>query len=171
MRLRIFEIIWVANLQNGGISSVVSGLRPGRRCAAISLPKGKVKFALWVRPETLDRVTEWYQQLDCVSKSEFIEKAIQFYVSYLTAEDGGSYLPNAFLSTMKSIVAESDNRHSKMMFKQAVELAMLLNVIAATHKIDREILERLRIECIKEVRRTNGNFSLDDAVDWQEGKE
>lgn len=50
-------------------------------------------------------------------------------------------------------------------------MAMLLNVIAATHKIDRATLERLRIECVKEVKRTNGNFTLDDAVDWQEGDE
>lgn len=135
----------------------------------ISLPKGKVKFALWVRPETMDRVTEWYQQLDCISKSEFIEKAIQFYVSSLTAKDGGSFLPHAFLSTMKSIVSESTRRICNILFKLAVELAMLLNVIAATHKIDRATLERLRIECIKEVKRTNGNFTLDDAVDWQEG--
>ncbi|WP_322200750.1 hypothetical protein [Acutalibacter intestini] len=117
----------------------------------------------------MDRVTEWYQQLDCISKSEFIEKAVQFYVSHLTAEDGGSYLPHAFLSTMKSIVSESTRRICNILFKLAVELAMLMNVIAATHRIDRETLDRLRGECIKEVKKTNGSFTLDDAVEWQEG--
>ena len=58
-----------------------------------------------------------------------------------------------------------------ILFKLAVELAMLLNVIAATPKIDRATLERLRGECGREVKRTNGNFTLDDAVDWQEGEE
>lgn len=135
----------------------------------ISKPKSKYKFALYLHPETYEQVSQWYRKTDCRSKTEFIEKAIQFYVSHLQAEDGGSYLPNAFLSTMKSIVSESTRRICNILFKLAVELAMLLNVIAATHKIDREILERLRIECIKEVKRTNGNFSMDDAVDWQEG--
>ena len=116
-------------------------------------------------------MTEWYQQLDCISKSEFIEKAIQFYVSYLTAEDGGSYLPHAFLSTMKSIVSESTRRICNILFKLAVELAMLMNVIAAAHKIDRDTLDRLRGECVKEVKKTNGSFTLDDAVEWQEGNE
>lgn len=37
---------------------------------------------------------------------------------------------------MKSIVSESDNRQSKMMFKLAVELAMLMNVVAASSEID-----------------------------------
>jgi len=99
-----------------------------------------------------------------------MERAIQFYISYLTAEDGGSYLPNVFLSTMKSIVAESDNRHSKMLFKLTVELAMLMNIIAAVQNIDKAALNRLRGECVKEVRRLNGNFTFDDAVDWQEGE-
>ena len=143
----------------------------GKEVGPISKQKSKFKFALYLHPETYEQVNQWYRKTDCRSKSEFIEKAIQFYVSYLTAEDGGSYLPNAFLSTMKSIVAESDNRHSKMLFKQAVELAMLLNVVAATFKIDRDTLGRLRGECVKEVKRTNGNFTLDDAVEWQEGKE
>ena len=71
-----------------------------------------------------------------------MEKAIQFYVSYLTAADGGSYLPSAFLSTMKSIVAENGSRHSKMLFKLAVELAMLMNIIAATQDIDKATLSR-----------------------------
>lgn len=107
--------------------------------------------------------------MECRSKSEFIENAIQFYVGFLMADDGGTYLPNAFLSNMKSIVAESTNQVSRLLFKQSVELAMLMNIIAATQDIDRDTLSRLRGECVKEVKRTNGNFSFKDAVDWQKG--
>ena len=135
----------------------------------ISKPKSKFKFALYIHPETYEQVNHWYRKTDCRSKTEFIEKAVQFYVSHLTAEDGGSYLPHAFLSTMKSIVSESTRRICNILFKLAVELAMLMNVIAAAHKIDRGTLDRLRGECVKEVKRTNGNFTLDDAVEWQEG--
>ena len=135
----------------------------------ISKPKSKFKFALYLHPETYEQVNHWYRKTDCRSKTEFIEKAVQFYVSHLTAEDGGRYLPHAFLSTMKSIVSESTRRICNILFKLAVELAMLMNVIAAAHKIDRGTLDRLRGECVKEVKRTNGNFTLDDAVEWQEG--
>jgi len=124
---------------------------------------------LYLRPETYKQVNEWYRKVDCRSRTEFMERAIQFYVSYLTAEDGGSYLPTAFLSTMKSIVTENGNRQSKMLFKLAVELAMLMNIIAASQDIDKATLTRLRGECVREVQRLNGNFTLDDAVDWQEG--
>ena len=44
-----------------------------------------------------------------------------------------------------------------------------MNLIAAAQDIDRVTLERLRGECVKEVKRINGAFSFDDAVDWQKG--
>lgn len=135
----------------------------------MSQPKEKIKFALYLQPESMEQVEHWYRLIECRSKSEFIENAIQFYVGFLMADDGGTYLPNAFLSNMKSIVAESTSQIGKMLFKQSVELAMLMNIIAASQDIDRDTLSRLQGECVKEVKRTNGNFSFKDAVDWQKG--
>ena len=132
-------------------------------------PKEKEKFTLWLYPETLKKVTEIYRQNDCVSRSEFIEKALWFYIGYLTAEDKSSYLPNMFLSNMNSIVSESDSRQSKIILKLAVEMAIMMNLMAWHLDIDKTSLERLRGECIKEVKRLNGNFSFDDAVEWQKG--
>ena len=59
------------------------------------------------------------------------------------------------------------NRISRMLFKLAVELAVTMNVVAASQEIDRISLERLRGECVKEVKRLNGSFSFNDAADWQ----
>ena len=57
----------------------------------------------------------------------------------------------------------------RMLFKLCVETAMMMNVIASSQNIDRVSLDRLRGECVKEVKRTNGTFALEDAVDWQKG--
>ena len=132
-------------------------------------PKNKRKFALWLYPETFDKIGQLYTADDCRSKSEFIEKAVQFYIDHLTAEDQRSMLPNAMLSSMKSIVAESDNRISRLLFKMAVELAVTMNVVAANSDIDDITLERLKGECVKEVKRLNSNFTFRDANDWQKG--
>ena len=132
-------------------------------------PKEKEKFTLWLYPETLKKVTEIYRQNDCVSRSEFIEKALWFYIGYLTAEDKSSYLPNMFLSNMNSIVSESDSRQSKIIFKLAVEMAIMMNLMAWHLDIDKTSLERLRGECVKEVKKHNGTLTFDDAVEWQKG--
>ena len=129
----------------------------------------KRKFALWIKGSTLDMVESIYKDDNCGSRSEFIEKAIIFYIGYLTSNDNSQYLPSVVTSTLKSIVAESDNRMNRMIFKLAVELAMTMNIVASTNEIDRETLTKLRGECVKEVKRLNGSFSFDDAYDWQKG--
>ena len=104
----------------------------------------KRKFALWIKESTLDMVENIYKEDNCGSRSEFIEKAIIFYIGYLSSNDNSQYLPNILTSTLKSIVAESDNRMNRMIFKLAVELAMTMNVVAATQNIDKELLNKLR---------------------------
>ena len=128
-----------------------------------------MKFPLWAYPETLKDVEVHYKNDNCKSQSEFIEKAIIFYVGYLSSNDNSQYLPNVVTSTLKSIVAESDNRMSRLIFKLAVELAMTMNIIASSQDIDKMTLTKLRGECVKEVKRLNGSFSFDDAYDWQKG--
>lgn len=129
----------------------------------------KRKFALWVKESSIDLVKKLYRDDNCSSQSEFIEKAILFYAGYLSTEDNKSYLPNVVTSTLKGIVAESDNRQNRMMFKLAVEMAMMMNVVASMQDIDKVSLERLKGECVKEVKRLNGSFSFEDAMEWQKG--
>ena len=131
------------------------------------LPKNKKKFALWLSPQTLEEINEAYTADNCRSKSEFIEKAVKFYLAHLDAGNEGSVLPNAFLSAMKGLLSESDQRIGRLLFKLAVELAVTMNVAAASCGIDRESLERLRGECVQEVKRLNGAFSFEDAFRWQ----
>lgn len=74
-------------------------------------------------PETWEKVEELYKEAGCPRKSDFIEQAVRFYVGYMTAENKANFLPNMFLSNMRSIVRESDNRNNRMLFKLAVEIA------------------------------------------------
>ena len=72
------------------------------------------------------------------------------------------------LSTMKSIVAESENKISRTFYKVAVELAMVQNCFAYSHKdITTESLARLRQSVEDVVKSTNGMLKLEDAVEWQ----
>ena len=134
-------------------------------------PKDKRKFQLWARPGTFELVKSTYKKADCRTQSEFIEKAIQYYVGRINADNDASYLPNAFLSNMRSIVYESDHRENKLLFKLAVEMSIMMNILAFQFEIDDLSLARLRGECVKEVKRTHGMFSMEDAVKWQRSVE
>lgn len=131
--------------------------------------ENKKKFALWMYPATYEKLEAIYREDNCESRSEFIEKAVNFYIGYLTSKDKTDYLPSVVISTLKSIVAESDNRQNRMLFKLAVEVAIMQNLVASSQEVDPLSLERLRGECVKEVGRLNGTFSFEDAVNWQKG--
>lgn len=128
----------------------------------------KNKYTIWMYPETWEKVKELYKEAGCPRKSDFIEQAVRFYVGYMTAENKANFLPNMFLSNMRSIVRESDNRNNRMLFKLAVEIAMVENILANLSKYDSLSVERLRGQCIEEVKGINGMMQFEDAVDWQE---
>ena len=128
----------------------------------------KNKYTIWMYPETWEKVKELHKEAGCPRKSDFIEQAVRFYVGYMTAENKANFLPNMFLSNMRSIVRESDNRNNRMLFKLAVEIAMVENILANLSKYDPLSVERLRGQCIEEVKGINGMMQFEDAVDWQE---
>ena len=133
------------------------------------LPDKEVKrrFQLWLKPSVLYMADDLYAKDNCGSRSEFIEKAIQFYAGYLYAQQSQDYFPRVITSTLKGIMADSTNKISRILFKLAVEQAITMNVVAATCNISREQLEKLRGTCVSQVKRTNGAYSFEDAFDFQ----
>ena len=134
----------------------------------MAVPKEKERFVIYLYPETLEKIKELYRNDDCRTQSQLVEKALRFYIEHLLADDDASYLPNAMLSTMTSIVAESENKISRTFYKVAVELGMIQNAFAYSHQdITAESLARLRESVEYEVKCTNGMLTLEDAVEWQ----
>ena len=129
----------------------------------------KRRFQLWLKPSSLDLADDLYQKDNCASRSEFIEKAIQFYSGYLYSQQSQNYLPNILTSTLKGITAESTNQISRILFKLAVELAITMNVVAATCAISPDKLDQLRKNCVEMVKRSNGNYTFGDAYRRQKG--
>ena len=127
----------------------------------------KRKFALWIRPSLLEEVDSLYESDNCASRSEFMEKALRFYMGYLNCNRSQDYLAQVIPSTVKGIVDESSNRISRLLFKMAVEQAVSENILAAVCEVDPQDVTRLRGQCIEEIRKTNGLLSFDKALSWQ----
>ena len=129
----------------------------------------KRKFALWISKDTIDRAKQSYKDDNCSSASEFIEKAILFYLGYLSSQENQDYLAQVIPATVKGIVDESSNRMGRLLFKMAVEQAVISNILAAVCDVNQQELKRLRGQCVQEIRRTNGMISFENALDWQQG--
>ena len=129
----------------------------------------KRKFALWISRYTIELAKKHYKDDNCSSASEFIEKAILFYLGYLSSQENQDYLAQVIPATVKGIVDESSNRMGRLLFKMAVEQAVISNILAAVCDVNQQELKRLRGQCVQEIRRTNGMISFENALDWQQG--
>lgn len=129
--------------------------------------QNKVKFPLWTYPETLKDVEVHYKNDNCKSQSEFIEKAIKFYIGYLDEEKGVNYISPMITETVKAQIKGTEQRLARLLFKVAVELGKLSHMTAAMNDVDDETLRNLHAMCVNEVRKINGIIDYEDAVEYQ----
>ena len=133
----------------------------------LSEENNRVRFALYTDETTLDLVEQHYKEDGCGCRSEYISKAIRYYAELHSLKDCRNVIPDIITSTLKDIVRESDNRQGRLLFKIAVELTILQNIVAAYNNIDVAELDRVRRICVNEVKKLNGIISFDEAVRWQ----
>ena len=103
------------------------------------------------------------------SRSEFIREAIDHYIAVLNIMESSRVLTPALESVIGSKIALTEDRISRLLFKLGVEIAMMSNIIAATHDIDEDSLSALRRFCTNGVAAIGGKYSYEDAVEFQKG--
>ena len=129
----------------------------------------KVRFQMRIDPDTDRKVKAAMPLANCRSQNEFVEKALRFYCDYLMADDCTSVLPPIYLSALRGTVHDTENRICRLLFKLAVEQDMVMNVLAAGMEIPDEQIQKLRGHCVDNVKKTNGNVTLEGAVRFQKG--
>jgi len=120
----------------------------------------KEKFALYLEPEIRERIDRMYKADNCFSRTEFIAKAVRFYLGYLDAHEDNPLLPAAISSVIEGRLDSFEDRLSRLLFKQTVELSMMMNILAYDIETDETALEKLRGKCVADVKRTNGRLTF-----------
>ena len=129
--------------------------------------KTTVRTGISVNKELLNRADEAMKKTGARSRSDFIAEALEFYMAWLHSEETSKVLTPALESVIGGRIGDTENRIARVLFKQSVELAMLMHVVAATHSVRPEDLESLRKMCVGEVSKVNGKFHFEDAVKLQ----
>ena len=129
------------------------------------------RHTVWMDDAVWDQVESHYREDNCSTKNEYIEKAIQFYSGYLDAERADEYLPRVLSDILDGKLGALGKRMGHLLFKLAVEEALMGNLVAAGMEVDLDTLRKTRVRCVKEVRETNGEIDMDDALAYQKGVE
>ena len=129
----------------------------------------KVRTAFYGEKSLLAISDGYLKKADCRSRNEFINKAIRHYIAFLQKEQDNEFLTPALESVLAGMIGDSENRLSRILFKLAVEMSMMLHVAASQYDITEDQIVQLRKFCVDEVSKLNGNISLKNAHRHQRG--
>ena len=78
----------------------------------------KIKFPLYVFPDTMEKVDMLYEIDNCRSKTEFMEKAIRFYCGYLLNKESAA---TEFIAPQLAVISRSFHvRFSSLQWRSAL---------------------------------------------------
>lgn len=103
----------------------------------------KKRYTVWLSDDAIRKSYAAIMSKGFPTRSDFIEKAISFYSGYLFEEDHLDFLSDVLLQAIKRTVASSENRIARLLFKIAVEMAKLEQMLASINDMDEETIRRL----------------------------
>ena len=124
-------------------------------------------------PEKKAILERRYREDGSRSLTAFIERAVDFYLDYLSANSAGLFLPTSIKSYLDGRLGQLEDRLSSLAFRQAVEQDMVAGILADAYQFSDEDLRRRRAESVNNVKKTNGRISLEQRVRgaWEEDDE
>ena len=128
---------------------------PDMQRVSLYLPKKLVKQA--------DRMKEKY---GFSSRNEFFAKAIESFLAeeILQDEIAGRAITEKLAQAVQSLSEDNAKAISKGLFRYAVQLEMVMRMIAQCTDFDDYQIQNMRREAINNVRRTRGKVSLDEII-------
>ena len=127
------------------------------------------RIGIYIDKQLLSRCDAAIPAANARSRSELISDALELYLVWLHNKDASKVLTPALESVIAGKIGDTENRLARVLFKQGLELAMLMHVVAAANDIREQDLDALRKLCVDEVSRLGGKYKFDDAVRFQKG--
>ena len=122
------------------------------------------KYTLTIRMDskTEQEIREKMDDAHVRSLNAFVLKAIDFYLGYLRQGKNLNYISPILASSIKSEIKNTEHNLSEIIFKVAVQLSMLTQIVADEKEFYPEYLEELQKWCAEKVASTNGIIALED---------
>lgn len=116
------------------------------------------KYTLTIRmdDEIKQEIQERMDDAHVRSRNAFVLKAIEFYLGYLRQGKNLNYISPILASSIKSEIKNTEHNLSEMVYKMAVQLSMLTQIVADEKDFYPEYLDELQKWCAERVASTNG---------------
>ncbi len=123
----------------------------------------KVRTGIYVSEDLLHECDEYISDSNS-SRSELIESALRLFLATRTIKTKSETLVPELAECISAASDEGITKISKGLFRYAVEVEMLIALLAETFEVDKQHLKEVRREAVNNVRRTRGKINLDDLI-------
>lgn len=124
---------------------------------------------IWIYPSTELQVKQLVERHGYKSPSEFIETAVLNYIGQLTTAENMDYVAQTLSTVMEGVQGVSEARLRRVLFKQAVELAMVENILVNLSGYSAEDIRKLHGKVVKDVKNLKGSYDFVTAAEYQNG--
>lgn len=126
----------------------------------------KQRTCVWLTSNTLNKIDALKTMDDSASsRGEIIEKAVDFYKSHIDLKQDVDYVAPILKSLVEGTMNTYFDRLNRNLFKESVELNILIHCFGKMFNIDEDTYKKLRKIAVDEVKQTKGTISLVDAQD------
>ena len=131
----------------------------------------KQRVSLYIDKETVKTVDVFIKKHGYHSRNEFFETAAKNLIADSALNFGEDIMSDKLAKAIENVSEENAKAISKGLFHYAVQLEMMMRVIAKTNHFTDEELEDMRREAVNNVRRTRGKIKLEDIANgWYNGE-
>ena len=129
--------------------------------------KGKQKVTIFLTLSMKKKIEENYRADNCKSQSEFVEKAVDFYLGYLNTKNASAFLPEVLTTILIGIMDDFAQRMGRQLYKVAVEQNLCNHILTADTDMDQRTYQLMRGRSVREVDSTNGRITFKEVLDFQ----
>ena len=131
----------------------------------------KQRVSLYLDKQTVKTVDVFIKKHGYHSRNEFFEMAAKNLIADSSLKSVEDIMSNKLAKAIKNVSEDNAKAISKGLFRYAVQLEMMMRVIAKTNLFTDDELEDMRREAVNNVRRTRGKIKLEDiAKGWYNGE-
>lgn len=124
----------------------------------------KQRIPVWMEPKVIEKLKSLILLQNVANISQLIAKSVDFYLGYLGTNDATEFLSETLIGVVDSSIRQTEGRNATNLFRLAVEMNIIMRILAEGMDIPNEVIENLRGKAIKQVKKSNGKVKFEDAL-------
>lgn len=126
--------------------------------------ENKQRISLYLDRDTVQKADKMMKEYGFKSRNEFYFAAVESFIADELLKENDSALSERLARAVAELSENNAKAISKGLFRYAVQLEMVMRMIATLSDISYREVEDMRREAINNVRRTRGKVNLKDII-------